>query len=170
MAKTYTPIATVTVGPLVSSYTFSNLPNTYTDIVILTAYANTTTANGLGIRFNGDSANNYSFSYMGTNGSTGVFGRFANQSFSYIAYYGVTDSTTIGSPAILETHVMSYANTNINKSFIGTNGGVLPGNGPETVTGTWRSTSAINSITILAAPSGNLATGSTITLFGVKSA
>jgi len=53
MPKTYEPIATTTLGSNQTTITFSSIPSTYTDLVIVSNMG-TTTASYPFIRFNGD--------------------------------------------------------------------------------------------------------------------
>ncbi len=60
MAATYTPIASATLAASTSSITFSSIPATYTDIVVVINDINSTGSFDTNIRFNGDSGSNYS--------------------------------------------------------------------------------------------------------------
>jgi hypothetical protein len=63
--------------------------------------------------------------------------------------------------------VMNYSNSTTYKTALAKGGGA--DYGTEAYVGLWRNTSAITSITVLSS-SGNMATGSTITLYGIKAA
>jgi hypothetical protein len=68
----------ITLAASSSSVTFSSITQIYGDLVIV--ITGSTTANAdLGLRFNGDSGANYSFVYMGGNGSTTLSGTAASQ-------------------------------------------------------------------------------------------
>lgn len=167
--STYTPIATTTLGSDVASYTFSSIPSTYTDIILV---ANTLAAannNDLGIRFNSDTGSNYSWTALFSNADevSGAIQSTRGSNTNYIA-----SKTNIGSTDISATIVQinNYANTSTYKTSI-TRSGRASGT-VSSVVGLWRSTSAINSITIstFGGSSINLKTGSTFTLYGITSA
>ena len=76
---TYTPLATVTLGTAASSVTFSSIPATYRDLILVVNA--TTSADGIpSLRFNGDSGNNYSEHGLSSTGS--VIGSGATSSFN----------------------------------------------------------------------------------------
>ena len=58
--QTYDPIASITLGAAASSVTFSNIPSTYTDLVIIFSGAITTGFDSINIKFNSDGGTNYS--------------------------------------------------------------------------------------------------------------
>ena len=77
---------------------------------------------------------------------------------------GTTQSTGI-------FHFQNYANTSIWKTIIHRmNNGAIINTGTSATACLWRSTSAINTIQFFDLNSYNFAVGSTVSLFGVKSA
>ena len=160
MAKTYEAIATYTIPSTTSSYTFSSIPSTYTDLVLVTSIQRTSAGNTR-VRFNGDTGSNYSTTYMEGNGSAASSSRNANAVYMTLDY---SNSTTYPIPAI--AHIMNYANTTTNKTMISCTGdaGVVV----LAYAQLWRNTAAITSLTLLS--DTNFATGSTFTLYGIKAA
>jgi len=79
MTDTYRPLATITLGSTASSITFSSIPATYRDLIIV--------GNPLGAeaaaRFNGDSGSNYNGVQMWGNGSNPLSSSFSATS-SYL--------------------------------------------------------------------------------------
>ena len=155
MAATYEPIATTTLGSAQSSVTYSSL-GSYTDIVIV---YNGTTDNNLSLRFNGDTGSNYSVTRMGGYGSSASSSRYTSQTLM-LGNYSVANTTAIW-------QVFNYSNSTTYKTALAKGGGA--DYGTEAYVGLWRNTAAITSITVLPS-SGNLASGSTITLYGIKAA
>jgi hypothetical protein len=153
MSSTYEPIATTTLGSAQASVTYSSL-GAYTDIIVV---YNGTTDNNLSLRFNGDTGTNYSVTRMGGYGSSASSNRFSNQTLMAGPY---SSANTI---AIWQ--VMNYSNATTYKTALARGGGA--DYGTEAYVGLWRNTNAITSITVLPS-SANLATGSTITLYGIK--
>jgi hypothetical protein len=167
MPATYEPIATTTLGSAANSFTFSSIPSTYTDLkLIVVARVNVTNSTGLFVRFNSDTASNYSQTTLyGTGTGTGS-SRFTNSS-NGIFINGDSLSTT--HPAGMYMDIFSYAGstnkTSLVFSPIDKNGsGVV-----EVDVGLWRNTAAINSINVRMF-SGDLAAGTTATLYGILKA
>jgi hypothetical protein len=158
MATTYVPLATQTLSSAASSVTFSSIPQTYTDLVLVVA-GGTTVTTDVYIEFNGDTGTNYSRTYLGGNGTSASSGRSTSTTAIPSFYIGSSQSTGYA-------HIMSYANTNVNKTILTRSSSadvfVL------TNVGLWRSTAAINSIKILTVGT-NLSSGSTFNLYGIAS-
>jgi hypothetical protein len=82
MPATYEPIATYTASGSPTSYTFSSIPATYTDLYIaLNLTSSGDNAGGFQWRYNGDTGSNYSWTYFGGNGSSAFSGRNSSQTF-----------------------------------------------------------------------------------------
>jgi hypothetical protein len=171
MPSTYTPIATQTLVSTTASVTFSSIPSTYTDLILVTNSANNDGSNSLYFRFNGDTGSNYSANYLYGDGSTvGFGGGTGSGPFGLMAYYATPSTVVGGSNSIF--NVMNYSNTTTFKTAFGRAnaiGSFYPG--AEMLVNTWRSTAAINSITILFSAGGvTFSPGSTFTLYGIEAA
>lgn len=159
--STFSPIATTTLGSAVASYTFSSIPSTYTDLVIV--YEGSQTGNGdTRIQYNGDTAANYSETVVKGNGSTATSARSTGANWSYIAY---TDQS-IGRTNII-VQIQNYANTTTYKSCLSRFN--TAGSTVGAIVGMWRSTAAITSVTISTSAFA-FSTGSTFTLYGISAA
>ena len=160
MPSTYTPIATTTLGSAASSVTFSSISGSYTDLRIV--YATTASADaGNYIRYNSDSGSNYSRTGLYGNGSSAG----SNRDTSSTGIYGpFTMSSAITSNTI---DIMNYSNTTTNKTCLVRAGAA--NNSTVASVGLWRSTAAITSVSITC-DGANFVSGSTFTLYGVKSA
>ena len=163
--STYTPIATTTLSSSTSSYTFSSIPSTYTDLVLIVRGKMVSGAYDTALRFNGDTGTNYSRTILTGTGSAASSGRGTSQNVMYIDGNGVKD-TTFNSNDII--HIMNYSNSTTYKTAISRSNNA--GTGVDANVGLWRNTAAITSITILAMSSGTWDTGSTFTLYGIASA
>ena len=161
MPKTYEPIATYTAPSAQASYTFSSIPSTYTDLILIVD-GSLSGLSVIKIQLNGDTATNYSYTYMYGSGSATGSGRVANEAFGTIGY-----SSTSSERFTAITHFMNYSNTTTNKTFIDRDNSTLTQ--VAATANLWRSTAAINSIKVFPNTT-NLATGTTLTLYGVKSA
>ena len=162
--STYTPLATTTLGSAVSTVTFSSIASTYTDLVIV-AQLTTAAPTNMRIRFNGDTTANYSNTTISGNGSTATSVRETGNTAALLDWNAYPTSTTI---ATLIINIMNYANTTTYKTFI--NRANNASGGAEANVGLWRSTSAINEVQIRTSSGGNIAIGSTFTLYGIAAA
>jgi len=166
MAVTYDPIATNTLASPATTLTFSSIPSTYTDLVIVCNLGQTGPAN-VGLRYNGDSGSNYSstvFYAVGT--AAPASGNYTDMTHGYglnaagqlpntITASGIIQIFSYSSTVAKKTSLSKYANTGLAEitSFCST----------------WRSTAVINSIELFSYSSSYLA-GSSFTLYGIKAA
>jgi hypothetical protein len=163
---TYEPIATTTLSSSQASVTFSSISGSYTDLIIVSNSG--TTAGGDGAIYmrvgNGsvDTGNNYSFTYLQGNGTSAESGRANNRGEAIVMR--TTGSLTANGSA----HIMNYSNTTTYKTIISR--GDNPGFLVIALANLWRSTSAINIITMVSETGNNFVTGSTFTLYGITAA
>jgi hypothetical protein len=162
LPSTLTPIATNTLASTTSNITFSNLPQGYTDLVVIADGKTTGTGwVGLVIQLNADTGSNYSTTYLYGDGSSAGSGRESNVAYSNSGAI----SNSKQSPNIF--HFLNYSNTSTYKTFL-TRASLTDG-WVKAAVGLWRSTAAITSIKIYH-PTDSLASGTIITIYGVKAA
>jgi hypothetical protein len=159
MTVTYEAIATQTLTSSQATVTFSSIPSTYTDL-ILVAVGKPTTAASLYMRFNSNTGTNYSYTQIEGSPAGAASNRAANIT---AATYGVWRTTTTQYSIV---QIQNYSNTTTNKTFLcrsfdndGT--GVV-----RAFVDLWRNTAAINRIDLIADSSYD--TGCTFTLYGIK--
>lgn len=171
---TYVPIATTTLTASGSTYTFTGIPQTYTDLILVANWTATTDGAGGIIRVgNGsiDTGNNYASVYaVGRNNSTFVQASEPAPTTSGI-YIGefVGAGATNGNTAYCR--IVNYTSTSYRKVFyLRYNFSYSSGTSWENAEsiGLWRSTSAIDQIRF-STTSLTWASG-TITLYGIKAA
>lgn len=168
MPATYEPIATTTLGSPASSFTFSSIPATYTDLRLVIV-AGGSTGDNCSLRINGDTGTNYSETGLQGNGSAASSWQRPNAT-----YFRLTNAAGLpiaSNTFLLNTYdVFNYAGST-NKTVLGVNSNDQNGSGDSSrLVGLWRSTSAITSLTILTNFGGNFVVGSTFTLYGIKAA
>jgi hypothetical protein len=167
--STYTPIATTTLGSAASSYTFSSIPSTYTDLIIV-ANGTSSAASNVDMQFNSDTGTNYSWTtlYARSEGAGNpASARGSNQTTAQINLYTAWTSSYRTNAII---HIQNYSNTTTYKTSIArsaTANGDSTFSGNEVIVNLWRSTSTINTIKLNAA---NFAAGTTLTLYGIAAA
>jgi len=164
VTATYEKIAAHTLASATPSYTFSAIPSTYTDLVIICQTSITSGTEQNKIRFNGDTASNYTATWLTANGSSATSLRSASQTSMQLGYDDYNTSS-IGMMTII--NVQNYANSTTFKTVIAR--GSNAGTGVSATAGLWRATpAAITSATILTSGGSNYAIGSTFTLYGIK--
>lgn len=162
-----TLISEQVLGSTTQSITFTNIPQTYKDLVIeVLGKSDSTTDSGLYLRFNNDTANAYSETYLFGSGSSASSGRSTNQS-TWIGFGDLDNSGTANVYSYFTHNVMSYASSSIYKTVLSR---FSAGNNYVNVAAIlYRSTSPITSILLSAyTPYGrNIAAGSVFRLWGV---
>ena len=163
MPSTYDPIATTTLGSSASSYTFTSIPATYTDLIVIGKIKGTASTY-LNVRFNSDTGSNYSRTIISGNGSSVISDRRSNQT-AIATDYNETIQTNFN--YITTLHIMNYSNSTTYKTLLGRPNNAANGAGASV--GQWRSTSVITSVSLVA-DSSAFDTGTTFTLYGIKAA
>jgi hypothetical protein len=169
MASTYEPIATTTLGSAASSVTFSSISSSYTDLVLIISGRSTraSTDDSLYIQFNSDTATNYSYTELAGNGTAASSGRASSQTQIRPSTNMDAASQAAGTFTPVIISMNNYSNTTTYKTTLSRSN--MAAKEVSAVVGLWRSTAAISTILIKCAV-GNLDTGSTFTLYGIKAA
>jgi len=165
--STYTPIATQTLGSAAASVTFSSISGAYTDLVLIANGQAAASQNNFEMQFNGDTATNYSDTYLSGTGSAASSGRETSKASILIGNNGNPPASG-SSFNIAIINIMNYANTTTYKTALTRANNAA--NGVDAIVGVWRSTAAITSVTVFIKNSNNLNTGSTFTLYGIAKA
>jgi hypothetical protein len=156
MAATYTPLATVTLGASASSVTFSSIPATYRDLILVFA-GTTSDAVTTRVRFNGDTGSNYPFVDMGSAVGFPTFSGSNTQTGARIGAGSTAENNTIA-------NIMDYSATDKHTTILSRgNSGTSQ---IRALCSRWADTAAVNSIFVFI-DSGTFSTGSTFSLYGV---
>jgi hypothetical protein len=166
-ANTYVSIATQTLGSAAASVTFSSIPATYTDLVLVVNGCGDAGSTNMRLRFNSDTASNYSDTWITGDGATATSSRTTSVTSTIGTPSGT--GTTLGASTII-FNIMNYANATTYKTII--NRASTASLGTDGVVSLWRSTTAINSITIGANGgfTANFKAGSVFSLYGILAA
>jgi hypothetical protein len=159
----YTPLANITLSSSASSVTISSITAGYRDLVIVL-----TGEGGNGdfyprLRFNGDTASNYSGVFARGDGSaTFTYASTENGLETGSIYASISDSVQI------TWNIMDFSATDKHKSVL------VRGDRANQMTtmfaGRWASTSAITSIQLFSSNGNTLAAGTTLAVYGIASA
>jgi len=166
MPITYEPIATNTLGSAAATVTFSSIPATYTDLVLVISarMSGGGGASAIQAQFNSDTGSNYSFTLINGDGSSATSASNSNQTQAAIGL--ATD--TAGELSTNIVQIMNYSNSTTYKTVLARAG--IAGDRVRAIVSLWRSTSAITSILIINNGAVNFVAGSTFTLYGIKAA
>jgi hypothetical protein len=154
---TYTPLATVTLGSSATSVSFSSIPSSFRDLVLV--FDGTLNENeGLGIRFN-DATTGYSDVDMTGTGSSTSSGTNSSSSSINVAYIVVAGRNNV------IVQIMDYQATDKHKTILGrANSGSV-----QAYAGRWASTNAVTKVTFLQVGFATISAGSTLSLYGIAS-
>jgi hypothetical protein len=169
VTNSYESIATFTLGTTASSVTFSSIPSTFKHLQlrILMRDNRAVTENSTQITFNGDTASNYSYHYLAGSGSAASAGAAANLGFIYTFQTSANAAANIFNAGVLD--ILDYSNVNKYKTTRELQGNDRNGAGSlNFISGSWRSTSAINSITLTPASGASYVQNSSFALYGIK--
>lgn len=169
MPQTYEPISTTILGSTTATVTLSSIPQTYTDLIIVaSAQAAVTGDDFVVMYFNGDTASNYCTTQLYTyNGSTALSSRTSSTTGIFAMPLPIYTSNEKDTSF---AHIMNYANTTTFKSVLCRDNSLRSGLNNGIGVGTWRSTAAITSVSMRTINGYGWASGSVITLFGIKAA
>ena len=161
--NTYQAIATQTLGSAAASVTFSSISGAYTDLVLSCAITAGNTGDGY-LRFNSDTATNYSDTVLRGNGSAASSVRDSSAAGIDIGPTSLITGTEVGPVKI---QIQNYSNSTTYKTCLIRFDEAT--NSVSAIVGLWRNTNAITAIDIVSR-SGTWGVGSTFTLYGIKAA
>jgi len=159
MSNAQNLIAKVVLTSAQANIVFPNLPSTYKDLLLISTVKNYTASAWHGVRFNNDSASNYSRTGIRGNGSTAV------------GYYVAAETAAfVDGPSASETiriSILDYSSTDKHKILLSRADSYADNSGGTA--GRWASTAAINTLTITSTSAETFGIGSTFYLYGVSS-
>jgi hypothetical protein len=154
---TYTPLATVTLGSSASSVTFSSIPATYRDLILVFTGASASgSRQAMYLQMNNSTANRTAVEMLGAPSNAAESYTHTN---GQINYYVVTNLAT----SIIQ--IFDYSATDKHKTALIRNGS--SSNDVSAYAHRWGDTSAVTSVRLNLDTS--FAAGSTFNLFGVIS-
>lgn len=166
MPRTYEPIATTTLGSNQASVTFSAIDQTFTDLLIIASIK--VTAGGLVFKPNANNSSIYSGTQLYGDGSSATSNRLTTAQLGGTGLYLPNGSVSTTEFTVVHLHFQNYSNTTTNKTVISryANSQSRTGAGAHLAA----TTSAISSLVFSCDGGGNIASGTVITLYGIKAA
>ena len=157
---TYTALANITLGSSASSVTFSSIPATYRDLVLIHAGTSSNTdVNTILARLNGDSGSNFfQVAMAGSSGGVSTFTFTGTGVSSGFSLSGDVSSNT--------TTIMDYSATDKHKTALSRQNvsGVV-----RAVATRWANTAAVTSIVLVMDTGATFSSGTTFALYGIAS-
>jgi hypothetical protein len=157
---TYEPILTTTLGSAQASITFSSISQSYTDLVLI-GYVKRTANSDTQMQINGNTGAAYSYTLLFGNGSSASGYRISSASQWELGYQPATSPTT------LIANFQNYSNSTTFKTVLSR---VNASAGDVGVYANRCSTTDPITSMLIFQSAGNLDTGSTFTLYGIKAA
>lgn len=170
--------AVVPIGYAVSNgssngITFTNIPQTYQDLMIVVQYRSQVSAATDGLYLYADNVTNgnYSSTWLTGNGTTASSSRIQNDFYGSSVGLVPGANATSGIFAVATTHILNYRNTSTFKTAITRVAADANGSGTTYLTASLlRGTGAITSTGLFVyGGASNLTSGSTATLYGIRS-
>jgi len=159
MAKTatYSLIESQTLGSTATSVTFSSIPGTYTDLIMVAQVRMTTSADAITYTLNSDTTGtNYSQTGMGGDGST---------AYSYRQNLNTLGSINSTALSTIIINFQDYSNSTTYKTTLARVGSAAQDT--RAIASLWRNTAAVTSIA-LGTYSSTFVAGSTFKLYGIQ--
>jgi hypothetical protein len=172
MSATYEFITKQTLGAEAATVTFSNIPQTFTDLLIVSSARSARTVNladNLNLRFNGDAGGNYSFRYLEGNGSA-ASSTSGSSAAQMLACYTPTAAATASTFGVASIYVANYAGSTAKAVSCDS---VTENNGTTAfivaTAGLWSGTVPVTSVTLLSQVA-NFVAGSSFFVYGIRRA
>jgi hypothetical protein len=163
---TYTALANITLGSSASSVTFSSIPATYRDLVLVANFQMSLGGSRTDFRLNGDTGGNYNDVSMSGYGSSSVGSNSrTSQTSSVLCGFSAGPLTTFSNIATLQ--LMDYSATDKHKTGLSRYGAAA--GDVQASAHRYASTSAITSVAIVDLFGSSFVAGSTFALYGIAS-
>ena len=157
--STYVALATETLSGSDASVTFSSIPATYRDLIVV-ANIDASAFSDFRVRVNGDTGSNYPSVRMQGSGSTAASATF---DLTFFRFNGNSDmDTDFSFVSIIQ--VMDYSATDKHKTFLVRSNS---SSGVDAHAGRWANTDAVTSLEVFPS-TGTFEIGSTFSLYGIE--
>lgn len=166
---TYEPIETKVIGSNTTTITFSSIPSTYSDLILVfQAASSNQNGNAIRLRLNGSSASEYSSTFIDGTGTSIISARTGTQTQLDLGWRTGIDASTWNNVYVI--NFQDYKSSVRYKSILWTCGGYTTA--VDIASGLWRNTAPITSISFnIGQPaSADFLAGCIFTLYGIKAA
>ena len=160
---TYVPLATITLASTDSSITFSSIPATYRDLIVVCNFQNSGIGSASRLRLNGDTGTNYTGVWMVGYGSTAGSSSEASETSARIFGAALGPANTFSNVGIIQ--VMDYS-ADKHKTVLTRYGSA--GTDSQATASRWSNTAAVTAVTIYDVLGQTYSVGSTFSIYGVN--
>lgn len=160
---TYILLNQITLANSASTVTFSNIPQTFSDLVIVCNWANSGTGDAVRIQINGDTGSNYSGVWITGTSSSAIGGSEASQTSSRAAGANVGPANTFSN--LMTIQFFDYSAIDKQKTYLVRYGSA--GTETQATASRWASNSTINSVRLFNVLGQNFQSGATFLMYGV---
>ncbi len=158
---TYTPLATVTLGSSASSVTFSSIPATYRDLILVhNGTSSNSDVNTILARLNADSGSNFFQVAMTGDGS-------ATSSFTFTGTGISAGLTRSAQVSVNITQIMDYSATDKHKTALSRHNNSAQA--LRAAATRWANTAAVSSIVLVIDSGATFSSGTIFSLYGIVS-
>lgn len=168
---TYEPLATTTFGSNTANYTFSSIPNTYKDLVLVGRCEMTGAGSTVYCQLNGDTSSNYYQMSMERQWTVSAIQYTRGGPVNGFGLYGWSNGYPGNNYSFMfETHFNNYAGGTKKTMLTESAAGSAPTSyvAQGIYSSMWNSTAAISSIKIYSNGADLFQTGTMFTLWGLK--
>jgi hypothetical protein len=159
---TYRSLANLTLGANSATVTFSNIPQTYRDLIVVINAGTTGTAQ-IRLRLNGDATATYNGVRMSGEGVNPFSNSYVNNTSAAISLAATPTATALAS---IRVNIFDYSTTDKQKTMV--TRADAAGAGVEASSARWANTAAVSSVSVFPIePSHLWRTGATFSLYGV---
>lgn len=160
---TYVLLNQVTLATATSTVTFSNIPQTFGDLVVVCNWSNSSTSSAIRIQVNGDTGSNYSGVWMtGTGSGTGA-GSESAQTSSRAAGASVGPANTFSN--VMTVQFLDYSAVDKHKTYLVRYGSAATES--QATASRWANTAGITSIRLFDILGQTFQSGATFFMYGV---
>ena len=153
---TYVALANITLSSNQSQVTFSSIPNTFRDLILVSRNSNTLADQVINYRYNNDTGANYPSVRMFNSGTTPVSDLNTPPELGY----SNTQNTSVA-------QIFDYAQTDKHKISLTRWGNADGTSYVQAYSTRWTNTAAIHTI-FITTNGGQIASGSTFALYGIR--
>lgn len=166
MALTYDFISKITASGSASSVSFTSIPQTYTDLVLVYSPQSVSSNSYSYYTINGDTSITYHRMCLAGSGSS-LIAFYGGDAGLLYPYYGTYNDTT--SQTLMTSHFMNYASTTTGKVVLTRSGNTGASNLADFSSAYYASNTAITRIDVFQGGQ-NFAAGVVFSLYGIKAA
>lgn len=165
---TWIALANVTLSSADGEIVFSNIPNTYRDLVVVANFHNSGGGSATRLRLNGDTGSNYNGVWMVGYQTSGFnSGSETNATGARIFGAQIGPASNFSNIGIVE--ILDYSATDKHKTVLTKYGSGASGYDVQLTASRWASTNAVNSVTLYDVSAQTYISGSTFALYGIVS-